>query len=110
MFIVDYERGEVVNIDNSTSIYVDESRIYAVTTVRDIVLGEYKTPDRAKEVFAEMLTDCFPSNLFLMRNCEINQDDVNKAYENGKPMFIKTVGENARIDQFDVRAYYMPEV
>ena len=34
MFIVDYERGEVANIDNATSIYVDEKRIYAVTTVR----------------------------------------------------------------------------
>ena len=28
MYIVDYERGEVANIDNATSIYVDESGIF----------------------------------------------------------------------------------
>lgn len=62
MYIVDYVRGEVVNIDNSISIYVDEDKVYAVTTIRDIVLGEYETPDRAKEVFKEMLEECFNPN------------------------------------------------
>ena len=34
MYIVDYERGEVVNIDNTTSIYRDKKNILAVTTVK----------------------------------------------------------------------------
>lgn len=109
MFIVDFERGEVVNIDNSTSIYLDEKKIYAVTTVRDIVLGEYETPDRAKEVFKEMLDKVFPQNTFVCQNCEM--DELAKIEEQARktPLFVQTQGD-AKIERFDIGVYYMPEV
>ena len=109
MYIVDYERGEVANIDNATSIYVDEKRIYAVTTVRDILLGEYDTPDRAKEVFVEMLEKVFPPNTFVCQNCEM--DELTKIEEQARktPLFVQTQGD-AKIERFDIGVYYMPEV
>jgi len=110
MFIVDYERGEVANIDNVTSIYVDEKRIYAVTTVRDILLGEYDTPDRAKEVFAEMLKKVFPPNLMVAHNCTLDKMKIEEMRsEHNMPLVVNTVGD-ARIERFDCGVYYMPEV
>ena len=110
MYIVDYERGEVVNIDNSISIYADEKKIYAVTTVRDIVLGEYETPDRAKEVFAEMLEKVFPPDIFICQNCEMA--DLSRIEEEARktaPFFIQTK-DGAKIERFNISVYYMPEV
>lgn len=110
MFIVDYERGEVANIDNATSIYVDEKRIYAVTTVRDILLGEYDTPDRAKEVFEEMLKYVFPPNLMVAHNCTLDKMKIEEMRsKHNMPLVVNTVGD-ARIERFDCGVYYMPEV
>lgn len=109
MFIVDYERGEVANIDNATSIYVDEKRIYAVTTVRDILLGEYDTPDRAKEVFAEMLEKVFPPNTFVCQNCEMSDLAEIEKQARKTPLFVQCQGD-ATIQRFDIGVYYMPEV
>lgn len=108
MYIVDYERGEVANIDNATSIYVDEKRIYAVTTVRDILLGEYDTPDRAKEVFKEMLEMVFPPNTFVCQNCEMSDLAEIEKQAMKTPLFIQCQGD-ATIQRFDIGVYYMPE-
>lgn len=109
MFIVDYECGEIANIDNAMSIYVDKKRIYAVTTVRDILLGEYDTPDRAKEVFAEMLEKVFPPNTFVCQNCEMSDLAEIEKQARKNLLFVQCQGD-ATIERFDCGVYYMPEV
>lgn len=108
MFIVDYERGEVVNIDNSTSIYRDELNIIAATSVRDIILGKYGSEDRAKEVFAEMLEKVFPPNTFVCQNCEMSDLAEIEKQARKTPLFVQCQG-NATIQRFDIGIYYMPE-
>ena len=109
MYIVDYERGEVVNIDNATSIYRDEKNILAVTTVRDIILGSYESENRAKEVFAEMLEKVFPPNAFICQNCEMSDLAEIEKQARKTPLFVQTQGD-AKIERFDIGVYYMPEV
>ena len=109
MYIVDYERGEVVNIDNATSIYRDEKNILAVTTVRDIILGSYESENRAKEVFAEMLEKVFPPNTFVCQNCEMSDLAEIEKQARKTPLFVQTQGD-AKIERFDIGVYYMPEV
>lgn len=110
MFIVDYERGEVVNINNATSIYRDEKNILAVTTVRDIILGSYESENRAKEVFEEMLKYVFTPNLMVTHNCTLDKMKIEEMRsEHNIPLVVNTVGD-ARIERFDCGVYYMPEV
>ena len=108
MYIVDYERGEVVNIDNATSIYRDEKNILAVTTVRDIILGSYESENRAKEVFAEMLEKVFPPNTFVCQNCEMSDLAEIEKQARKTPLFVQCQGD-ATIQRFDIGVYYMPE-
>lgn len=108
MYIVDYERGEVVNIDNATSIYRDEKNILAVTTVRDIILGSYESENRAKEVFAEMLEKVFPPNTFVCQNCEMSDLAEIEKQARKIPLFVQCQGD-ATIQRFDIGVYYMPE-
>ena len=108
MYIVDYERGEVVNIDNATSIYRDEKNILAVTTVRDIILGSYESENRAKEVFKEMLEMVFPPNTFACQNCEMSDLAEIEKQARKTPLFVQCQGD-ATIQRFDIGVYYMPE-
>lgn len=108
MYIVDYERGEVVNIDNATSIYRDEKNILAVTTVRDIILGSYESENRAKEVFKEMLEMVFPPNTFVCQNCEMSDLAEIEKQARKTPLFVQCQGD-ATIQRFDIGVYYMPE-
>ena len=110
MYIVDYKRGEVVNIDNTASIYRDGKNIIAVTTVRDIILGSYESDNRVKEVFEEMLKWVFPPNMMVAHNCP--SDEIMKIQEmmseHNMPLILNTMGD-ARIERFDCGAYYMPQ-
>lgn len=109
MFIVDYERGEVVNIDNATSIYRDELNIIAATSVREIILGKYESEDRTKEVFEEMLKCVFPPNLMVAHNCTLDKMKIEEMRsKHNMPLVVNTVGD-ARIERFDCGVYYMPE-
>lgn len=109
MYIVDYEQREVVNIDQIKSISVENNRIVANFATTDYrILGHYKTAERADEVFAEMLKTCFPPNAFIMENCEINKDELEKAIENQRPLAISVKGNDSRVYMYDIGVYYMP--
>ena len=109
MYIVDYERGEIVNMDNVISIFKSDRFIKAVTKVDDIVLGRYETPERTKEVFKEMLETVFPPNVYLMENCDIDKASFEKLSKDNFPLFVSTKGD-AKIERYDVGVYYIPEV
>ena len=108
MYIVDYERGEIVNMDNVVSIFINDRFIKAVTKVNDIILGRYETPERTKEVFEEMLDKVFPPNVYLMKNCEIDKESLEQLQKADAPFFVSTKGD-AKIERYDMGVYYMPE-
>ena len=108
MYIVDYERGEVVNIDNTISVRMDKNKITAVTKIDDIVLGIYDTPERTTAVFDEMLAKCFPPNTFVCQNCEMSDLAEIEKQARKTPLFVQCQGD-ATIQRFDVGVYYMPE-
>lgn len=51
MWIIDHERGEIVNTDNVISLYKEDDMVKAFTQPRDILLGRYESNERAREVF-----------------------------------------------------------
>jgi hypothetical protein len=108
MFIVNADRDSIVNMDNVINIYVEGNRILAFTKVDDMVLGLYRSEERAKDVFAEMLKEAFPPSTWIFKNCSIEPGEYKrfKDIENGA---ICVSGQNAKVEQFDCGVYYMPE-
>ena len=62
VYIVDDDRKYVVNVDNIKQIKLacTEINAYCVDSQMPYVLGRYKTPERAEEVFEELLAKAFP--------------------------------------------------
>jgi hypothetical protein len=108
MFIVNADRNSVVNMDNVISVYVTGERILAVTKVDDIVIGLYRTDERAQEVYAEMLKEAFPPFTWGFQNCEITPEEYQefRNIENGVTC---VSGPDGKIERYDCGVYYMPE-
>lgn len=99
MFIVDYKRSEVINIDRMLRITLSEveGMIYARNESTIIILGVYEPNNRAKEVFEEMLEKCFPINPLIA-------DDIDNDVLREMPNYIYTETP-AKIGTY----YYMPK-
>ena len=58
MIIVSQGKEEIINLDNIQRLFIDADYISAVIYVEciedDILIGSYKTEERAKEVLAEI--------------------------------------------------------
>ena len=71
MYIVAKDRKSVVNVDRFNEITVTENDIYGYIMAKSydsrIILGEY-APNRANEVFEELLKQVFPPNLLILEN------------------------------------------
>lgn len=104
MFIVDQERKQIINIDNVLNIGIDDDTIFVYTHVKCMILGIYP-PNRAQEVFNEMLKVAFPPNTYILEN--VNMNDTKLCFDN-LPLNIVTQGD-AKITRYDIGVYYMPE-
>ena len=58
MFIVNQMRSAVINVDNIIDIYQEHNKVLVGTTTdQELVIGKYKTDERAWEVLAEILNE-----------------------------------------------------
>lgn len=97
MYIIDFERCELVNIDNVISVRLERDKIVATTIAEDIVLGIYDTPERTAQVYDEMLEKCFCSGMSAVADFVISDGTS-----------LRTV-KNIKIFQESDRYYYMPK-
>lgn len=107
MFIVDQERKNIINIDNVLNIGIDDDAICVYTHVKCIILGIHP-PNRAQEVFKELLNVAFPPNTFVCQNCEMSDLAEIEKQARKTPLFVQCQGD-ATIQRFDIGVYYMPE-
>ncbi|MBR3645233.1 MAG: hypothetical protein IKN54_02345 [Lachnospiraceae bacterium] len=104
MLIVNQTRSEITNFDNVTHINVDDGIIVAyLVTGSKRVLGNYET-NRGAEVFAEMLSKCFPAMIY-----EVHGDDIDPKLCFDNPPKVVVTNTKAEISNFDCGVYYMPE-
>lgn len=114
MFIVDWERNTVLNVDNFSGIFLADRKIFAKYAnvaghkLQDLSIGEYATKERAAEVFKDMLEKCFPVNCLVTSSLP---DDVNEFWDKmSKEGFKDLVVKNdCHVERFDIGTYYMPE-
>lgn len=114
MFIVDWERNTVLNVDNFSGIFLADRKIFAKYAnvaghkSQDLSIGEYATKERAAEVFKDMLEKCFPAN-FQITSCL--PDDVNIFWEKINEGFgdLMVDRNDCHIGHFNIGTYYMPE-
>ena len=114
MYIVDFERSEVVNMDNVNSIALGNktksNEIIANMNNGDIIiLGVYDDSERACEVFDMLLAYCFPPSIYSMNNCNLGKDEIKKVTMEIEPLLVSSIG-NTKIERFDSGVYYMPEM
>lgn len=111
MFIVSWHRETMVNTDQVVFIEVDSARIVARTTGGETLhIGRYSTPDRAREVFSEMLSRAFIPNIVLV-NGHIDADKLAENFKDdtNKPWAVVATGDTANITPVAREVYYMPE-
>lgn len=110
MFIINQDRNVVVNTDHIISIYVDDTKVSAKTSVGYTVLGIYDhRENRADEVFKEMLENIFIPNLIVI-NTTIPDDFAEKFKKwPTMPWGVSFAGEHVDIKTIERAAYYMPE-
>lgn len=77
MFIVNYNREVVVNMDNISAICVENKYIQAVTAHdMRITLGAYASESRGKEVFKEMMKAVFMPMMLFLKDCVMDNNDI----------------------------------
>lgn len=111
MFIVNYDRDVVVNVDNISAICVENKHIQAVTAQNmRITLGAYATEGRANEVFKEMMRAIFMPMMLSLKNCVMGSDDIEHFKEMGVELLqVKDNSDKITAQRLDCGVYYMPE-
>lgn len=64
MFIVDQGRNVIWNTDKAVAAFAQGEAVTLNTGDKNRVLGRYETEERAKEVFGEMLKECFSMTVY----------------------------------------------
>lgn len=106
MWIVCQSKKSVANMDNVLGLAVRDNLITAKLSdnTKFIVLGEYKSNERATEVFEGMLKDIFPENV------SVTDDVKDMLKRNGTDgLIVRTDSNKSRIDRIEPRVYYMPQ-
>lgn len=109
MFIVDQKRKNVVNLDGAVKVYI-EGRVIVVRFVSygDLILAAYDTPERAAEVFRQMLDECFAPPMIIFQNMEF-MEEAKKAVEGVRNLMVCTDDNKPRIEKIERSCWYMPE-
>ncbi len=114
MFIVDSLRAEIVNMDNVTTICFGrkgDSIIANMINGEEITLGCYGDPERAVEVFDQMLDTMFPNTVLKMKEFEKDKmKALSEAWE--KEGFLRKEALESIPSEMiihDVKVFYMPE-
>lgn len=88
MIIVEQEKTYLINFDNTTQITLavdKEEKEFAVmaetTKSKDVILGIYKTEERAKEVLQEIMQCEYSTEIFKYKNGIFNASELNKLQE-----------------------------
>ncbi len=111
MFIITKDREIVVNVDNTTNIYIENgNRIMArMVDSEDVILGFYV--DGAKRVFEEMLSKVFPPATLIFQKCMPDKESASVFKDNldlGAIVVSDRAGR-AEVKMYDCGVYYMPE-
>ena len=110
MYIVNQRRDTVVNLNSMQAINLADNEILIGDIIRMTILAEYKTEDRAKEVFEQMLRDIFPQEVIIFQNMEVDKIIVDEFVKNRKIGIIaRTDNDIPKIERIEPRVYYMPE-
>ncbi len=110
MFIVDQKRKNVVNLDGAVKVYI-EGRVIAVRFVSygDLILAAYDTPERAAEVFKQMLEECFPPLMMAFLNGEEVKETIEKGFKPDSNLMIVAQDSVPRVEKIERSCWYMPE-
>ena len=111
MWIVCQDKRSVINADNTIGIAVSDNFVIAKTIDNaQIVLGLYKSDERANDVFLGMLKDVFPKEVVAIQNAVVS-DSLTEMFERNSIdcLYVKTDNPEVRIDRIEPRVYYMPE-
>ena len=106
MWVVSQARDCVANTDMFSTIYVTENRIVGISYGETYVLSRYKTYNRAREVFDDMLKRCFVPPMMVLENMDV--PDSMKRLLNDEAVIANTGGE-PRVTKFECACYYMPK-
>ena len=111
MFIVKQSRRGVVNANLAVKIELDGNCILAVFNceTKTIVLGSYKTEERANEVFYEMLKELFPQQTLVFQNMEVPEEAIKEINKRGLFVIMANTDDTPRLDVVEPRVYYMPD-
>ena len=105
------DRKSVVNVDRFDEIKVTENDIHGYIMAKSsdsrFVLGEY-APNRANEVFEEMLKQVFSPDTLIFEN--FNSEDI-KNIDSLKQLgaMVAKTDDIPRIDVIERKVYYMPK-
>lgn len=112
MWIVCQSKKSVANMDNVLGLAVRDNLITAKLSdnTKFIVLGEYKSDERATEVFEGMLEEVFPKEVIVFENVSVTDDVEDMLKRNGTDgLIVQTDSDEIRIDRIEPRVYYMPQ-
>lgn len=94
MIIISQDKDNIVNFNNIVSIVIDEfkfgsnrKRITAETLGFTVVLGDYKTEKRAKEVLKSIVEVYQANKTFECTNDNVQSDVLNEIMERKLPLF-----------------------
>ena len=104
MYIVSHDKKCVFNADLFITITHRSDTVIAFAPSDDesFILGKYKTDERAKEVFEQMLAECF-SPLVLIYGSKKLAQDVEDCL-----ITVQTSSEPS-VEKFERSVWYMPE-
>lgn len=109
-YIVSQKRDYILNIDSIIGLTILDNEIAAeVEYGKYKYLARYNSPDRARDVFSEMMSAIFPETLVL-KDMEISEDIEERLRKMPlSTVCVKTPHNDP--DAFKVKngAYYMPE-
>ena len=109
MRVVSQKRDYSFDFD-STIFWIQYDTIYAKHENNSIPIGQYKSDERAAEVFDDMhkAYSCMP---LIFKNVQLSEDFEQKFKEMNRQAIITVLpDEPAKIEQINNSVYYMPEV
>lgn len=109
MRVVSQNRDFSFDFDR-TVFWTQYNVIYAKIGTESIAIGQYKSSERAAEVFEDM-HKTYSGMPILVQNVEISEDLSEKLGEwETNCIITRLPGENPKIEQIENSVYYMPEV
>jgi len=110
MFIVNWKRNQIVNMDKVLSIEINEKSIVYKETANEryVILGSYKDEERMLEVWKEMLDSLFPQKIICMQNIEITDEKVKEMLKDNA-FCVVTPDKQPKVDFIAPTVFYMPK-